>query len=374
MHVIICAEYGGPYPGSFVPMLAATAREARRRGYPTTVLLPGGARQRPWITQLEAVAEVRFGSDGSSRGLKLRSDLGAFTAALGAHAGPAVIHTHFDTSDIPAALMRLRRPGTAVFWHCHNPIRDGRLWRLRTSLRFACFGQLVNGILCVSQELRDDLRARAAPRRKLRVFPNAIDTRTFAPVSDAERSAARRSLGLPDDARVVLHYGWSWYRKGGDLMLGAAELLVDEPDLVILTVVSEDDPASGSLAGAPNVRMHPPTADVKGLLAAADVFLSCSRAEGALPLAVLEALACDLPVVVTDIPVQARLVAGLPAAAAVPVDPLGIATGIRRMLAVSEDDRSRHRALVKEMFETSFSLDAWSRRLLDLYEDALGAE
>ena len=271
-------------------MLTAGAREAQRRGHQTTVLLPDSARHRSWAADLEPVAEVRFTGDRSSRGLKLRSDLAQFAALLAADSGPAVIHTHFDTSDIPAALMRVRRPRVAVFWHAHNPVRDGRLWRLRTSLRLGCFGQLVTGILCVSQELRDDYRERAAPQRKLRVFPNAIDTRTFGPVSGAERSAARRALGLPEDARVVLHYGWSWYRKGGDLMLGAAEMLADEPDLVILTVVSEDDPASGSLAGAPNVRAHPPTSDVKGLLAAADVFLSCSRAEGALPLAVLEAL------------------------------------------------------------------------------------
>ena len=259
MHLIICAEYGGPYPGSFVPMLAATAREAGSRGYPTTVLLPDGARHRSWIAELEPVADVRFAADGSSRAAKLRTDLAAFAAALAARPGPAVIHTHFDTSDIPASLMRLRRPGVAVFWHAHNPVRDGRLWRLRTSLRLGCFGQLVNGILCVSQELRDDLRARAAPRRKLRVFPNAIDTRVFAPASAAERNAARRSLGLPDDARVVLHYGWSWYRKGGDLMLGAADLLADEPGLVILTVLSEDEAASRSLDRHPVVRAQAPT-------------------------------------------------------------------------------------------------------------------
>lgn len=356
-----------------MPMLAAAAREAQSRGYPRTMLLPEAARERAWIAELDALADVRFVAGGSARGSRLRSDLAAFAGALAAVPGPAVIHTHFDTSDIPASLMRVGRRDVAVFWHSHNPVRDGRLWRARTSLRLGCFGQLVDGILCVSQEQRDDLRARAAPRRKLRVFPNAIDTRVFAPVTPEQRTAARRSLDLPDDARVVLHYGWSWYRKGGDLMLGAAELLAEEPDLVILTVVSEAEAAGHSLDLNPVVRAHPPTSDVKRLYAAADVFLSCSRAEGALPLAVLEALACGLPVVVTDIPVQARLVAGLPGAAAVPVDPAGVAAGIRQMLALSDDARRRNADLVREMFETSFSLDAWARRLVDLYEQALGA-
>ena len=41
------------------------------------------------------------------------------------------------------------------------------------------------------------------------------------------------------------------------------------------------------------------------------------------------------------------------------------------MLARKRGDRSRQAELVKELLETSFSLDAWSRRLVDLYEDAV---
>jgi glycosyltransferase involved in cell wall biosynthesis len=371
--VIQCADYGSPYRGSFVPMLVAAAEEAARRGHRTTVVFSESARGRPWLTDLDGIAAVRFVRPQGSRLAGIRPMLRQLASMLEADDGPAVIHTHFDTFDIPAALMRFRRKGVTVFWHEHSAFMDDPRTRLRNTLRFACVGQLVEGMLCISPELRDDVRARHAPARKLIVFPNAIDTRTFSPITPAERGAARGSLALPDQARVVLHFGWSWERKGGDLMLGAAEILASEPDLVFLTVLGEDDVPSSALDANPIVRPLPPTNDVRSLYAAADVFLSCSRAEGALPLAALEALACGLPLVATDIPVQGPLLAGLPGAAAVEAEPRSIATGIGEMLALSDGERIEHASRSRDALASSFALDAWARRLVDLYEAGRGS-
>jgi glycosyltransferase involved in cell wall biosynthesis len=281
-----------------------------------------------------------------------------------------VIHTHFGTFDIPAALMRLRRRALAVFWHAHTPLREDPRTKLRNTIRYASLGRLVSAILCVSPDLRGELRARHAPERKLLDFPNAIDTRRFSPITTLERSAARHSLGLADEARVVLHFGWSWQRKGGELMLQTAEILALEPELVVLTVLGEDRALPPSVAGHPIVRPLPPTNDVTRLFAAADVFLSSSEGEG-MPLAVLEALACGLPVVATDIPVQARLLAGLPGAVTVPSEPAAVAAGIRAMLSLSDRDLAEHAQAARRSLAPLFALDAWARRLLDLYERAV---
>jgi glycosyltransferase involved in cell wall biosynthesis len=216
------------------------------------------------------------------------------------------------------------------------------------------------------------LRARHAPARKLRDFPNAVDTRRFSPTTTEERRAARASFGLPAGARVVLHFGWSWELKGGELMLGAAEILRDEPDLIILSVIGERTVPVRGLEENPLIRALAPQADVKRLFDAADVFLSCSPAEG-MPLAVLEALACGLAVVGTDIPVQKRLLDGLPGATAVPSAPAAIAAGIRRMLHLSEAERGQHVQIVRERLASSFDLDVWARRLVDIYEAALNS-
>ncbi|MGH2876859.1 MAG: glycosyltransferase [Solirubrobacteraceae bacterium] len=81
-----------------------------------------------------------------------------------------------------------------------------------------------------------------------------------------------------------------------------------------------------------------------------------------------EALACGLPIVVTDIPVQNRLIGGLPGVRSVAAEPEALAAGLRQMLALTERERDRHVAVARERFASFFSLDAWARRLIDMYE------
>jgi glycosyltransferase involved in cell wall biosynthesis len=372
MKVIQCADFAAPYAGSFVPMLMAAASEGTRRGHHTAVCLPGAARGRPWLAELEAVAEVRFIDTTGGRAASMRRTLGEFRPLI-VSKGQTVIHSHFTEFDMPAALTRLRRPDVVVFWHEHSPLMSDPRVRLRNRLRFTGLSPLVDQILCVSPELRAGLRERGAPERKLRDFPNAIDTERFAPVNALTAQAARLALGLAPDARVVLHFGWSWLRKGGDLMLATADRLAAIPGLVMITVVG-DDPAAplAALEDHPLIKRVVPTNNVRSLYAAADVFLSCSRAEG-MPFAVMEALACGLPVVVTDLPAQRELLSGLPGAEIVGTDPDELARGLTEMLALSEALRREHTEQARARIESTFALDAWARRLVDLYEDALAA-
>ena len=231
-------------------------------------------------------------------------------------------------------------------------------------------GRVVNGMLCVSPEIRDALTERHAPPARLIDFPNAIDLSRFAPITPERRRAARHELGLADDERVVLHFGWDWERKGGDLMLAAAATFAAGDRVRWLTVLGAGAPPA-ALTADPAVRGLPPTDDVSGLYAAADVFLSASRAEG-MPYAVLEALASGLPVVGTDLPGQRPLLIGLPGAAIVAADPAAIAAGVRRLLELTAPERSDHAGRARERVAGSYSLDAWARNLVDLYGRALG--
>lgn len=355
-------------------MLTAAAREAADRGCETTIWLASVARDRPWLRDLDGVAEVRWLEEAGGRLASTHSTVQALQARLATQPGPAVLHTHFSTFDVPAALMRLRRRRIAVFWHEHSRLLDASGPRLRNSVRYAALGPLVEGILCVSPQVLEALSARHAPRRKLREFPNAVDVRRFCPATPEQKRAARRKLELPETARVVLHFGWDWYGKGGDLMLGAADALSAEPDLVWLTVGGEEIDGGRDPAGAhPTVRRLPPTNDVWELYAAADLFLSASRGEG-MPYAVLEALACGLPVVGTDLPVQRSLLSALPGAAVVPSTPGAIAQAVRAMLSLTESDRLEHAAAARQRVAVSYSLDSWARRLVDLYVERLGPE
>lgn len=364
--IVHCASYGGPYSGSFVPMLAAVSRVARARGYETTICFSEVARNRPWLSELDGLAEVRFIVSTDTRGM-----LGDLKRILDEGDGrPTVLHTHFGAFDFAAAALRLLRRHTAVLWHVHSEIP--RPARLRSKAYGAVFGRIVDRVLCVSPTIYDSLLLRRFPEAKLLQLANAIDLSRFIPITPSERSAARQRLDLPASAQVVLHFGWDWHRKGGDLVLAAAQALSTEPNLIFLTVTGDD--AKGStgerVARHPNVRALPPHANVNELYAAADVFLSCSRAEG-MPYAILESLARGLPVLATDLPAQRAVIAQLPGSRLVAAEPHAITGALRALLALTPDERSDHATLARARVAASYGLDAWADRVIDLYRDAL---
>jgi glycosyltransferase involved in cell wall biosynthesis len=128
-------------------------------------------------------------------------------------------------------------------------------------------------------------------------FPIGIDTARFRPPDPAERAAARAHLGVDPDARVVLFAGRLVQKKGVPLVLEVAAAL---PEVRVL--IAGDGPMRGMLRAAPaNVTWLQAVAAERMLdcYHAADAVLLPSSGEG-LPLVVQEAMACGLPVVISD--------------------------------------------------------------------------
>jgi len=367
--IVHCASYGGPYAGSFIPMLASVARAARDYGYETTICFSEVAQGRPWLGEVSDLADIRFFKPSGTR-----TDLLRLREILDETSGqPTVLHTHFGMWNEPAALLGLQRRHTAVLWHAHSA--SARRNRLRSKAYGAVFGRLVNGILCVSPEIYEDALARCVPPRKLRQLPNAVDLERFGPVAPGERDAARRRLGLSSDARIVLHFGWDWHRKGGDLLLAAADRMASsEPEVEFLTVLGETtgEALRDLLERHPTVRSLAPHARVNELYASADVFLNCSRAEG-MPYSVLEALARGLPVVATDLPGQRDVLDGLRGAEVVSPESAAIATALREVLGLAPAERAEHASAARARVAASYGLGPWSSTLVALYAEALAS-
>ena len=153
-------------------MLSASA-QAREHGYATTLCFSEVARNRPWLEQLDGLADIRFIERTGIRGV-MRQLSRVLSEGNGS---PAVLHTHFGTFDEAAALLGIRRRHTAVLSHLHSG--NPRPVRLRSKAYGAVMGHLVDGVICVSREVYDQARARAVPASKLIVLPNAIDPDRF---------------------------------------------------------------------------------------------------------------------------------------------------------------------------------------------------
>ena len=356
MRIVHLAGYGGEYAGSFIPMLLAIGREAQGRGWAAETVFQADAEGRGWVGELrDAGVPVSFGPPAGSR-----DDLGRWLSEhLDGDGRPVLLHTHFTTFDLPAVSAARGRTRTSVIWHMHSPLgRSAGQW-LRNAVKFATAGRRVERLLAVAPDVAAQLKGRLAPRGKVVYFPNAIDCERFPLASDEDRRIARERLGLPLEGPVVAHFGWDWERKGGDLFVAT----VAEMRRRGIPVVGATVGGGENVGAAEAVVALAPTGEVGDVYAAADAFISCSRAEG-MPFAVLEAIARGTPVVATDLPGHAEVASRLPACRLAPATPEGLAAAVEDALAQPQAERDESRAIM----ERELDVRPWARRLADLYE------
>jgi len=132
--------------------------------------------------------------------------------------------------------------------------------------------------VAMSSELRRELLDADVPPERVHRIPNAVDLERFAPPSPGGRDDARRELGVPREARLLVYTGRLVTYKGLPELVEAWPAVASAHPNARLALVGEGGP----------------------WLNAADGFVFPSRDE-AFGLALVEAMACGLPVVTTAI-------------------------------------------------------------------------
>lgn len=166
---------------------------------------------------------------------------------------------------------------------------------------------IASGLVVAAASERERLR-RAYPQVPLRLadIPNPIDTNEWRA---SDRCSARQQLNLSPSEFIVINHGRiDIHRKGLDTLLEAwLRFSAEQPDvrLVIIGSGQDHDKFAQALrdSGLTNVTwLASYTTDralVRRWLSAANVYVSASRIEG-MPVAPLEAMACNLPVVAAN--------------------------------------------------------------------------
>lgn len=370
-HLICCADYHGPYGGSFVPMLRALLEGAEERGWRGTVVLSAVAEGRDWLADLRAdhPDAVLLAPEGG------RGELAEWLGGVLRPDEPTILHTHFTRFDLPAREVAARRSGTAVIWHVHTPLYRGPRALARNAVKYALLGRRVDAILVSGAAVADSLVRAGVRRRRIEVAGSGVRTDRFPLVSEDERRRARQELGLDAGARPLVHFGWDWFLKDGDLFVATIRELLgagEGPEPVAVTVGAGDAGARAiSAAGLQGVvQVTEPRDDVRTLYAAAEVFVSTSRVEGE-PFAVIEALLSGTPVAVTDLPGHRDVCGGLPAARVAERRPEAMAAAIESLLAQPTDTRRAAAEASRGQVAARFDLAAWTERMFDRYRRAL---
>lgn len=143
------------------------------------------------------------------------------------------------------------------------------------------------------------------PARLRCTVPNGVDMARFSPPSPEQRRAARQQLGLPLDARILLSISRLCYQKDPHTLYTAFHAAAArEPSLRLLHLCAGPDLgyANEALNGPHRDRIHRfhEQQNPLAFYHAADGFILSSRYEG-LPLVVLEAMSCGLPLILSAV-------------------------------------------------------------------------
>jgi glycosyltransferase involved in cell wall biosynthesis len=289
---------------------------------------------------------------------------------------PDVVHLH---SFFPGLLGRMRRPkeGPATVYQPHSWAFQAVPPSLAPAV--AAWERIAaRRATMVITNCRDEWAEaeQRGVRADVRIVGVPVDTSRFHPVSPAQRQAVRRELGLTAP-HVVVCVGRLSAQKGQDLLVSAWEEH-PAPDSVLVLVGPGDPGYLAELAprtfGGSVVHVGA-QADVRPWLWAADLAVLPSRYEGQ-SVAMVEALACGAPVVMTDVNGGKEAVSPLVGNAAGAVVPVGDMTGLLHEVALRLDS-SRHavshleRQAARERAVELFGRDAVMGRVESAYIEAL---
>jgi len=242
-----------------------------------------------------------------------------------------VVHAHYGLTALPAWF----RLGAPLVMTLHgSDVLGSRFERLCSRL----MSRVADAVIVVSEEMRRLISGI--------VIPCGVDLDLFRPF---DRDEARARLGWPSDKYLILFPFDPRRRvKRHDLARAAVDRLTEEGLAAeLITVFGVDN------------------REMPWHYSAADAMILCSDREGS-PTSIKEAMACDLPVVATDVGDVREILRGVPGTRLCTRDVGEIARRLREALTVPRTGRFERRAAMAKYHQA-----LTVAKILDVYNTAL---
>ena len=261
-----------------------------------------------------------------------------------------------------------------VLWNIMHSPNDLGLEKRGTVLAIRV-GSLLSAFPCriiyngqASAEVHSGLGYRNARNA---IIPTGFDLDRFK-ADPKQRQRLRSGLGLGDGSLLVGLIARYHPVKGHRLFLRAAGLLGrNYPDLHFVLVGPSGEAACAELGNwireeglDGRVHLLGERRDIPAIIAGLDIVVSASLTE-AFPNVIGEAMACEVPCVVTDVGDCARLVG--PTGVVVLPEPKSLAAGVAGLVEMTPDTRLRLGKAARARIQGHFSLPVIAKMYRDIY-------
>ncbi len=289
------------------------------------------------------------------------------------------VHGHPYLSSFLAAKIAKRYSKPLVLTQHNTFIEYNNIWDIAERLNDLLIGKQVlneaDKIIAVSNATRNYILSLGADPEKIEVVHNGVDLDRFKPLSGV-KGEMRKKLRISEDASVVLTVRRLVYKNGIDTILESAELVVKKNPRLVFVVVGkgpdfeEVKERIAQLGLQRNLRLSGFVSDEDLPLYynAADLFVLPSKSGEGLPLVALEALACGLPVIATNVGGTSEVMSEDYGKLVPPNSPESLAEAI---LEFSHKDLAILKKKSRMMMEQKYSWNKNVDKLGEIYEELI---
>ena len=306
----------------------------------------------------------------------------SFKTFLEAIKSSDLIHVHghpYLSSFIAAKIAKKYSKPLVLTQHNTFIEYEGIIWNRVEWLNDCAIGKQVlkdaDKIVVVSNATRNYVLSLGANPEKIEVLHNGVDLNRFRPLTGI-KDEMRKKLGIPKDFSVVLTVRRLVYKNGIDTLIESAKKAVKQnPKLVFLVVGKGPDfeeikEKIGRLGNQKNFRLTGfiSDEDLPFYYNAADFFVLPSKSGEGLPLVALEAMACGVPVIATNVGGISEVVKEDRGKLVPPNTPDSLAEAI---LDFSHRELTALRKDLRVMIEQKYSWDNNVEKLVGIYEELI---
>ena len=263
----------------------------------------------------------------------------------------------------------------------HNTFIDFQSWlNIVEHLNDWVVGRMVlkdaDKVITVSRKTMEYVLKLGADKSKTSVMYNGVDQNFFYPMN---KEKSRDKLGLPENKMLILTVRRLVYKNGLDTLIESASLLArDFPNLLFIVIGNGPDRKFitnriRQLGVNDNVRLagFVPEELLPLYYNAADYFVIPSSSGEGLPMVLLEAMACGLPVIATTVGGTPEIIKDMVNGALVPPrNQEALAHAISKLLSLKKESQAI-RIENRKTVEAHFNWDRNMRQLIEVYEEFL---
>jgi teichuronic acid biosynthesis glycosyltransferase TuaC len=230
-------------------------------------------------------------------------------------------------------------------------------------------------IIAISGATKDYVLRLGAKPSKVKVIYNGVDLKKFR-LNIGKREEMRKKLGIPREAVVALTVRRLVYKNGIDTLIDSANEVIKKNPIIQFLVVGKGPDMENikmqvmQLGLSSNFRLAGFVSDddLPSYYNLADLFVLPSKSGEGLPLVALEAMACGLPVIATDVGGIREILMEKYGKLVPPNRPELLAAAILDFASI---DFSTLKMELRAMVEEHFSWDSNVEKLIEIYEELI---